>query len=292
MHHQPSISFRKSKLAVYSKGEQSDEDNSLNKQSRNTFINTRTLASAALVATTAILSYPSWSHAIDVAAISGGATSVAAASTTQVDGFMASLAETGFYQAFSLVFVSEIGDKTFFMAGLLAMKTSKFISFIGSMGALFVMTLISVLIGQSFHAVPAGFGEGVLGGLPLDDVAAVLAFAFFGVKTLQDALTMEEGESVMDEELKDAEEEVEGSDTTNQTTTLYVYNLIMNESLVYFLVDDRRILLAISSRFFLKMFAAFLYLSISCAFLRGIDFFTCMWMNELAIIDNLFLHGP
>ena len=277
---------------MYSKGEQSDEDNSLNKQSRNTFINTRTLASAALVATTAILSYPSWSHAIDVAAISGGATSVAAASTTQVDGFMASLAETGFYQAFSLVFVSEIGDKTFFMAGLLAMKTSKFISFIGSMGALFVMTLISVLIGQSFHAVPAGFGEGVLGGLPLDDVAAVLAFAFFGVKTLQDALTMEEGESVMDEELKDAEEEVEGSDTTNQTTTLYVYNLIMNESLVYFLVDDRRILLAISSRFFLKMFAAFLYLSISCAFLRGIDFFTCMWMNELAIIDNLFLHGP
>jgi len=219
VHHQPSISFRKSKLAVYSKGEQSDEDNSLNKQSRNTFINTRTLASAALVATTAILSYPSWSHAIDVAAISGGATSVAAASTTQVDGFMASLAETGFYQAFSLVFVSEIGDKTFFMAGLLAMKTSKFISFIGSMGALFVMTLISVLIGQSFHAVPAGFGEGVLGGLPLDDVAAVLAFAFFGVKTLQDALTMEEGESVMDEELKDAEEEVEGSDTTNQTTT-------------------------------------------------------------------------
>merc|ERR1712194_457829 len=88
------------------------------------------------------------------------------------------------------------------------------------MGALAVMTIFSVLIGQSFHAVPAGFGEGVLGGLPLDDVAAVLAFAFFGVKTLQEALTMEEGESVMDEELAEAEEEVEASNTTKQSTII------------------------------------------------------------------------
>jgi putative Ca2+/H+ antiporter (TMEM165/GDT1 family) len=51
-------------------------------------------------------------------------------------------------QAFSLVFVSEIGDKTFFIAGLLAMKTSRLISFTGSMAALTVMTIISVVIGQ------------------------------------------------------------------------------------------------------------------------------------------------
>merc|ERR1712194_737131 len=61
---------------------------------------------------------------------------------------------------------------------------------------------------------------GVLGGLPLDDVAAVLAFAFFGFKTLQEALTMEEGESVMDEERAEAEEEVEASDTTKQSTII------------------------------------------------------------------------
>ena len=180
-------------------------------------INKRALVSTAMVATAAILSYPSLTHAVDVSAISGGAAAV-----TKFDGIMASLAETGFYQAFSLVFVSEIGDKTFFMAGLLAMKTSKLISFFGSMGALFIMTLISVIIGQSFHAVPAGFGEGVLGGLPLDDIAAVVAFAFFGFKTLQEALTMEEGESVMDEEFAEAEEEVEASDTTKQSTIMYV----------------------------------------------------------------------
>jgi putative Ca2+/H+ antiporter (TMEM165/GDT1 family) len=216
--------------------EQSSDDNinyNLPKQQQNncnsiigSMINTRTIASAAVMATVAlILSYPSLSYAIDAATITGGATSLAAASTAD-PGLMAKLADTGFYQAFSLVFVSEIGDKTFFMAGLLAMKTSRLISFIGSMGALFVMTLISVIIGQTFHAVPAGLlgGEGsFLGSLPLDDIAAVIAFAFFGVKTIADALNLEEGESVMDEELADAEEEVENSDTTKQGTQMYVF---------------------------------------------------------------------
>ena len=220
--------------------EQSRDDNinyDLPKQQQNnnsnsiigSIINTRTIASAAVMATVAlILSYPSLSYAIDAATITtitGGATSVAAASTADL-GFMAKLADTGFYQAFSLVFVSEIGDKTFFMAGLLAMKTSRVISFIGSMGALFVMTLISVIIGQTFHAVPAGLlgGEAsFLGSLPLDDIAAVLAFAFFGFKTISDALNLEDGESVMDEELADAEEEVENSDTTKQGTQMYVF---------------------------------------------------------------------
>ena len=100
--------------------------------------------------------------------------------------------------------MSEIGDKTFFIAGLLAAKFTRLISFVGSMGALAVMTVLSVLIGQIFHAVPSGLTEGI----PLDDVAAVLAFAFFGLKTLKEALDMEEGESAMDEEFAEAEEEV------------------------------------------------------------------------------------
>ncbi|KAG7367987.1 UPF0016 domain containing protein [Nitzschia inconspicua] len=175
-----------------------------------------TAASAALLTTAVLTSFPSWSHALDLAFVSGGASSLA----SSTNSFLSSLSETGFYQAFSLVFVSEIGDKTFFIAGLLAMKTSKLISFLGSMAALFVMTLISVLIGQAFHAVPTGFlgGDGV--GIPLDDVAAVLAFAFFGYKTLKEALEMEEGTSTMDEELAEAEEEVEASDTTKQNTAI------------------------------------------------------------------------
>ena len=96
------------------------------------------------------------------------------------------------------------------------MKTSRLISFIGSVAALAVMTVISVVIGQVFHAVPSGIAEGI----PLDDVAAILAFTFFGLKTLKEALDMESGESVMDEELADAEEAVEGSDTAMQATAV------------------------------------------------------------------------
>jgi len=151
------------------------------------------MASAALVAAAAFAN-PSMSYA--------ATSTLADAASTSV--FLEKLTETGFYQAFSLVFLSEIGDKTFFIAGLLAMKTSKFVSFVGSIGALAVMTVISVLIGQIFHAVPAGISQGI----PLDDVAAVLAFTFFGLKTLKDAADMEEGESVMDEEFEDAQETV------------------------------------------------------------------------------------
>jgi putative Ca2+/H+ antiporter (TMEM165/GDT1 family) len=132
---------------------------------------------------------------------------------------MARLSETGFYQAFSLVFVSEIGDKTFFIAGLLAMKAGRLISFVGSVGALAVMTLISVIIGQLFHAVPAGLTSG----LPLDDIAAVIAFAFFGLKTLKDASEIQEGDtSGLEEELEEAETAVQESQTTKQLTAWYV----------------------------------------------------------------------
>lgn len=174
------------------------------------------VATTTTLAAAVLLVHPTASYAIAAAASDPSSTMAAASSARN---FLASLSETGFYQAFSLVFLSEIGDKTFFIAGLLAMKTSKLISFLGSMGALFVMTLISVVIGQVFHAVPSGLlGESKI---PLDDVAAVLAFAFFGFKTIKEALDMdEEGGSVMDEELAEAEEEVEASDTIKQNTAV------------------------------------------------------------------------
>jgi putative Ca2+/H+ antiporter (TMEM165/GDT1 family) len=166
------------------------------------------VASLALLASVAL---PTISHAVDLDSMYGGAITVASSAT----GLLSRISETGFYQAFSLVFLSEIGDKTFFIAGLLSMKTSKLSSFVGSMGALIAMTIISVLIGQIFHAVPVG----VLGdGLPIDDIFACIAFAFFGFKTLKDALDMEEGESVMDEELAEAEEAVENNESGLKTT--------------------------------------------------------------------------
>lgn len=171
---------------------------------------TSTTVMALATAATAATIFPMASHAaaLDVASLSAGGTAAA-------NSWLAGFGETGFYQAFTLVFLSEIGDKTFFIAGLLAMKTSRLISFVGSISALAVMTVISVIIGQVFHAVPSGIADGI----PLDDVAAVLAFAFFGIKTLQEAFAMDgEGESTMDEELAEAEEAVEDNDISKQAT--------------------------------------------------------------------------
>jgi len=53
-----------------------------------------------------------------------------------------------------LVFVF-LGLQTFFIAALLSAKFSRVISFVGAVGALVVMTGISVGIGQVFHAVRA-----------------------------------------------------------------------------------------------------------------------------------------
>jgi hypothetical protein len=169
-------------------------------------------AIAATVITLAAISFPMAAYAdgLTLATIAGGATELASSTSSWIQ----SLSETGFYQAFTLVFLSEIGDKTFFMAGLLAIQTSKLTSFVGSMAALTVMTIISVGIGQVFHAVPSGLSQGV----PLDDLAAVLAFAFFGIKTLKDAIEMDPDSSVMDEELEEAEETVDGSNVSKTST--------------------------------------------------------------------------
>ena len=99
----------------------------------------------------------------------------------------AGLGDGSFLQSSSLIFVSEIGDKTFFIAALLAARTSRLLTFAGCAGALAIMTIISVAIGQIFHAVPASLTRG----LPLDDYVAVASFLYFGVKSLLDARAIE-----------------------------------------------------------------------------------------------------
>ena len=109
------------------------------------------------------------------------------------------------FQATSLVFLSEIGDKTFFIASILAARASRILAFAGAFGALVLMTVASVVIGQIFHSVPDWRG------IPIDDYVAVLSFAYFGVKSISAAIAPDDDVS-MDSELKEAEEELEKSE--------------------------------------------------------------------------------
>ncbi|KDP20342.1 hypothetical protein JCGZ_06428 [Jatropha curcas] len=107
-----------------------------------------------------------------IAFVKGGPSSIVAA-----------FAKSGLTAAFMLIFVSEIGDKTFFIAALLAMQYKKGLVLLGSMGALSLMTILSVVIGRIFHSVPAQFQTT----LPIGEYAAVTLLMFFGIKSIKDA---------------------------------------------------------------------------------------------------------
>lgn len=141
-------------------------------------------------------------------------------------------------QAFALTFVSEIGDKTFFIAAILAAGSSaaeglsqKVLTFIGAISALAVMTVIAVSIGQVFHAVPDAAG-----GLPLDDYASILAFGYFGVKLLLDASTMADDGSILAEEKEEAEEAVNSS-LPEWVTNLAIPALVVQAFILVFAAE-------------------------------------------------------
>ncbi|XP_074584830.1 GDT1-like protein 2, chloroplastic [Curcuma longa] len=97
--------------------------------------------------------------------------------------FIATLAKSGFTAAFTLIFVSEIGDKTFFIAALLAMQYDKAMVLLGSMVALSLMTILSVIIGRLFNSLPAQFQTT----LPIGEYAAVALLTFFGLSSIRNA---------------------------------------------------------------------------------------------------------
>ncbi|XP_020589297.1 GDT1-like protein 1, chloroplastic [Phalaenopsis equestris] len=100
---------------------------------------------------------------------------------------------TGFASAFLLIFFSELGDKTFFIAALLAARNSGGVVFAGTFGALAAMTIVSVILGRTFHYVD-GILPFRLGGtdFPIDDFAAVCLLVYFGVTTLLDTASGDE----------------------------------------------------------------------------------------------------
>ena len=87
---------------------------------------------------------------------------------------------SGFTASLLLITISELGDKTFFIALCLAMRFPRRWVFVGATAALALMTVLSVLMGQ------------VLTLLPKETVhqSMIAMFLVFGVKLLYDASRM------------------------------------------------------------------------------------------------------
>ena len=79
------------------------------------------------------------------------------------------------------VLVSEIGDKTFFLAMILATKFNKLAVFIGAVGALTLMTILSAIGGKFIFSLVPKFWT---------DLIVTLLFFFFGFKLIYEACTM------------------------------------------------------------------------------------------------------
>jgi Ca2+/H+ antiporter, TMEM165/GDT1 family len=100
-----------------------------------------------------------------------------------------------FTAALSLITASEIGDKTFFMAVILASRYPRKPVLLGVVTALAAMTILSVGIGRVILLLPELVSQylppslGFLSHLSIDRVAAVL-FLIFGIKLLYSARAM------------------------------------------------------------------------------------------------------
>lgn len=125
---------------------------------------------------------------------------------------------TAFTAGLLLITVSELGDKTFFIAAILAMRYPRRWVFAGAIAALVAMTVLSVLLGQAVAFLPHLYVAW----------AEVLLFAGFGLKLLYEARRMTV-QACLDECLE-AEETIERAEAKHPMKTSSSASGIMAEA--------------------------------------------------------------
>jgi putative Ca2+/H+ antiporter (TMEM165/GDT1 family) len=98
--------------------------------------------------------------------------------------------------------VSEVGDKTFFLAMIMALRYSEVIVFLGAYSALFLMTILSTAFGKLLTSWIS----------PLfTNIIVTILFLYFGIRMLLDAKNHVETEE--NEDLKVVEQELQEMET-------------------------------------------------------------------------------
>ena len=98
-----------------------------------------------------------------------------------------------------MIIFSEIGDKTFLIAALMAMKHPRLVVFSAAFAALIAMTILSAVLG---HAVPTLIPK------RFTNFLAALLFLVFGAKMVRDGYRISPDQGVS-EEMKEVEMELE-----------------------------------------------------------------------------------
>ncbi|KAJ3109741.1 hypothetical protein HDU96_007117 [Phlyctochytrium bullatum] len=90
------------------------------------------------------------------------------------------------WMSLMVILVSEIGDKTFFIAAVMAMKNSRILIFAAAISALAIMTVLSAFLG---HVVPNLISK------QYTQIGASILFLIFGCKMLYDGYKMSGNET-------------------------------------------------------------------------------------------------
>jgi len=112
----------------------------------------------------------------------------------------------GLTQSFLLVFLAEIGDKTFIMVMLLANKMNKLLLWFFATVAMNIMNAISVTIGTIF---PLFMPKVVI------SIVVIVLFFTFGLKMLYNGICHKEAEGG-DDEIEEAKEAIEKIEAVNE----------------------------------------------------------------------------
>ncbi|XP_012279891.1 transmembrane protein 165 [Orussus abietinus] len=91
----------------------------------------------------------------------------------------------GFIASLSVIIVSELGDKTFFIAAIMAMRHPRLTVFAGAITALALMTILSVIFGYIATIFPRAYTYYI----------STALFALFGIKMLRDGYYMSSSEA-------------------------------------------------------------------------------------------------
>ncbi|KAI8369654.1 hypothetical protein BD560DRAFT_454592 [Blakeslea trispora] len=116
-----------------------------------------------------------------------------------------------------MIIVSEIGDKTFLIAAIMAMKHSRLVVFAAAFSSLFIMSVLSAFLG---HVVPNLIPK------QYTDICAALLFLCFGLRMIYEAYHMDEAAG--NEEMEEVEQElktVEDREHANKLEELEVGGL-------------------------------------------------------------------
>jgi Ca2+/H+ antiporter, TMEM165/GDT1 family len=108
-----------------------------------------------------------------------------------------------FVQAFAMIIFSEIGDKTFLITAILAMRHARLLVFSGSIGSLVVMSVLSAEMG---HILPTLISR------RWTQFAAAVLFLVFGVRMFFEGKGMNDGNEKIQDEMREAEQEIEGDE--------------------------------------------------------------------------------